>query len=97
MHTGFVLPYYGTTTKKINCLVVPNPNSYKQNNKSYSKVPINTHYFGKVMVYPITQIDTTNCKNNKNIIDYSLPIFDRYNHKSSNDIFTTNKYGKNKK
>jgi hypothetical protein len=50
------LPYYGTTTKNYGYLLFPNPNSYKSNKCLNSKVPINTHYFGKIY-YPLAYID----------------------------------------
>lgn len=52
-------PYYGIyAPRSTTCLNFPNPESYKQNQKLMSRVPVNTHYFGKVLFYPVSYIDT---------------------------------------
>lgn len=62
-------PYYGIYRgDKNNCyLPVPNPDSYKLNQKLYSKVPVNTHYFGNVLFYPVLHLD----KEYNNNINYA--------------------------
>lgn len=51
-------PYYGIyAPRSTPCLNFPNPDSFKQNQKLMSRVPVNTHYFGKVLFYPVSHID----------------------------------------
>ena len=60
-------PYYGIyAPRSTTCLNFPNPESFKQNQKLTSKVPVNTHYFGKVLFYPVSYIDKKYNNNNIN-------------------------------
>ena len=97
MHNNFVLPFYGTSAKNYNCLVVPNPDSFKSNNKSFSKVPINAHCFGKALVFPI--IDTTKYNPNSGGFSYPQASLGPYCESTLGNTLNTytTAYGKNKK
>lgn len=92
-------PYYGIYAgdKQYSCLPVPNPDSFKQNQKLMSRVPVNTHYFGKVLFYPVSYTDKKyNNKINYRQMNASAGPYFAVNTNVAPSSYTT-KYGKNKK